>query len=135
METFRETKKFIEEAKPTFFTAHNWIYVPLAPINKHKEKFDLKGMNEDWSHKTMDSKMAAELVNDLIVSVKNSIFVRSGFESSLMLHMLQRGLSLEQIKKFLTYYNMALKDKISNPKNKGITPEIAEGLRSACFMS
>lgn len=132
-ETFQETKKFIEEAKPTFYTAHNWIYVLLAPINRQKEKFNLHGMNDEWSHSTMNSKIASELVYELFLSVNNSIFVRSSLESSLMLHFLKRGLTLEQVKQFLTYYNVALKDKILNPKNKGISQEIAEKLRAVCM--
>lgn len=131
-ETFLNTKKFIEETKPTFFRARHWIYTPSSPIGKDKDKFELIGMYHNWSHKTMDSSRAVELLRDLILSIKNSVFINSDFDDYILMHLLERGLSLEKIKEFFTYYNIVLRDKILNPKSKGVSEEIAEKFREVC---
>jgi wyosine [tRNA(Phe)-imidazoG37] synthetase (radical SAM superfamily) len=128
-ETFQETKKFIEEGKPTFFKAEAWICLPLSPINNNREKFNIQGVGRHWSHETMDSNTAHALVDELFFTVKNSIRLQYG---DYIRHMKQRGLSMEQIKWFYSCYNDALKDKIRDTKNKGIRTEILEALKEIC---
>lgn len=130
-ETYLETKNFIEESKPTFYKAGMWAFLPLSAIGKRREEFNLTGSHYQWSHATMDSNKARDLDDELSLTVANSIRLRI-FDDGIY-QMKRRGLSLEQVKKFHTFYNEALADKIKDPKNKEMRPEIAEKLRQVCI--
>lgn len=131
-ETFLETKSFIEESKPTFYRPNPWVCEPLSPINKCREKYKIQGLFNEWSHETMDSITARNLIDDMFMTINNSIWIMYQiFESAIFSHLLLRGLSMEEVKKYFSYFSMALKEKIKNPGAKEISPEIIEGLRSA----
>lgn len=132
-ETFLDTKRFIEETKPTFYRANPWNCNPLSPIFNRKDEFEIVGENRKWSHKTMDSEMAYQLTNELYLTVKNSINVTDlEFDTTFTNHMLYRDLSLEQIKAYHVLFNTAIYEKISNKTNNNISKETEEKMREVC---
>ncbi|MCX7921501.1 MAG: PhpK family radical SAM P-methyltransferase [Clostridia bacterium] len=130
LETVQDTVRFIEESKPTFFRAQAWYCSSLAPIWKEKSKYNIKGMGFEWAHETMDSVTATNLVEDMFVSVKNSIWApQHYFDFPGILNLKHRGFDMEEIKKFLSTFNEGVKEKLKNPKQGNVSSKIAEELK------
>jgi anaerobic magnesium-protoporphyrin IX monomethyl ester cyclase len=130
-ETYQETKDFIEEYKPTFYRVGVWVCDPFSPISKSGEKYDLKVVDGNWSHQTMDIHLARELESDLFLSIKNSVWMRNmEFDYTLIFQMLHRGLSLEQVKRFYEWFNMGLREKLEEGNEKEVSREVVEGLKA-----
>ncbi|AJQ26612.1 B12-binding domain-containing radical SAM protein [Pelosinus fermentans] len=108
-ETFYETYNFVEETMPTFFQERLWAYDHQAAIHSKKTEYELKGSNYDWSHATMNSETALHLGNKMFLEIKNSIHVT---EYPIIFHLLNRGLSANEVKEFLGNYNDFLKRSI-----------------------
>lgn len=135
-ETYQETKKFIEDNKPTFYRASLWLCDPLSSIYKNGEGFKLKGSYSEWSHATMDSVVARNLVDDLFLTINNSIWIKSDeYDYLMVFHMLRRGLSLQQIKSFFSYFNMGLKEMIVDSSNNQISSNVFNRIWEVCLQT
>lgn len=75
--TARDTIKFIEEAKPTFYDLQVWFFENAVPISKERDYYNLEGYGYSWSHKDMDYESAGKIVLDGIRNIKNSYFMPS----------------------------------------------------------
>ncbi|MCX7921500.1 MAG: PhpK family radical SAM P-methyltransferase [Clostridia bacterium] len=125
-DTVRDTVNFIEENKPTFFRPQLWYCDPFTPIWKEKDKFKIKGIGYDWSHETMDSVTACGLIEDMFLNVKNSTWLpQYNFDFYGAMNLLDRGISVGQLKEFLTAFNSGVKQKLINPANGEINSDIA----------
>ncbi len=131
-ETFKETVNFIEESKPTFYRTELWVCAPLSPIYENREKYNIQGIETNWSHNTMDSVTAGKLVTEMFMSIKNSIRLKDEEFGTLLDQMTLLGLGIDKLTSFYRYFNEALKDKIRDPKNLEVNPEIIERLKSIC---
>lgn len=132
-ETVQDTIDFIEETKPDFYRAQLWFCEPVTPIWREKEKYNIKGSQFKWKHKTMDSKTAANLVEEIFLRVKNSVWVNQyNFDVVGILHLLHRGLSLEQVKKFIKAFNKGIEQKLRNSNNQEISMDIFNEMIDAC---
>ena len=127
-ETFKETFQFIEECKPTFFRSHMWYYDHTAPIGQQREKYQLEGEGLDWSHTTMDSDRAYTLNNKLFFEIKNSIYET---ECPIPFHLLNRGIKIEKVKKFLMNFNNCVKEKLISGAETETNAEMFEKMRYA----
>lgn len=131
LETYEETLNFIEYTKPTFCRVNMWYCDESSPIYSKQSLFDIKGSDYYWSHSTMDSSTAINLVEQVLLSIKNSIYIPSyNIDYMLILHLLQRGLSLNQIKDFLNIFNMGIKEKLINPLQKEVGSEFIERINT-----
>lgn len=116
-DTYMETVKFIEEHKPTFYRVQAWYFDSLSPVFKDKEKYKLTGARMKWSHSTMDSMEVSKLVEQTFSSVKNSIWIpQFNFDYLSIYLLLERGMDLDSIKKFLTSFNSVVARKLINPE-------------------
>lgn len=132
-ETVRDTFNFIEEYKPVFYQLQLWKGVPSAPIYQQREKYNLKGEWFDWSHSTMDSRTACEIIDKGLLSIKNSISDPAyDFYMTSVVELLNKGLSFQEIKNFVQAFNTAVADKLRNPGIKEVNPENWEKLNEAC---
>ncbi|MDQ1353305.1 MAG: anaerobic magnesium-protoporphyrin monomethyl ester cyclase, partial [Acidobacteriota bacterium] len=61
-ETVRDTINFIETGGLDFFRSQLWYCEPITPIWTQKEVYDIRGESFEWSHATMDSRRASDLV-------------------------------------------------------------------------
>ncbi len=132
-ETAKETMDFIEYSKPDFFRPQIWWSDPLTPVWKKREEYGIKGLGFNWTHNTMDSKTAYDLFEKTFLSVENSTWVPDpGFNAYGMYYLLQRGMSIDQVKGFLKCFNSAVKEKILYPDKKDISPQLLENLKKSC---
>ena len=130
--TAADTRRFIEKSEIDFYSNKLWFLDPGAPIMKEKEKYGIEGYQYEWSHNTMNSKQACDLVEQFLVAIKNSIHVPDyHFSFQGFLHLISKGMSLENLKSFLTGFNQGLIDKLLNPSRKNINPEVIDILKKS----
>lgn len=132
-ETVAETIDLIETSKPDFYRAQLWYADPITPILDQREKYGIKGSAFSWSHDTMDSATACDLVDKMFLCVENSIWLpQFGFEQWSTFYLQRKGMSLGQVKKFLICFNTAVKEQLISPGQKIISEPLLERLRLSC---
>jgi len=131
LETAQDTIRFIENYKPTFYRLSPWACLPLSPVCKDKNKYNLKNKNAIiWSHNTMDSKTAYKIVNDAILKIENSIQLPGfGFNIDSIMN---DELDMVYIKELLRAFNSGLKEKLLNSSKRGIDPKLWKTMADAC---
>jgi anaerobic magnesium-protoporphyrin IX monomethyl ester cyclase len=113
--TVKETEDFIETSGLDFFRAYVWYADRNTPIFKETEKYGLKGARFEWQHNEMDWQEAYELRDQLYVTTKNAICMPDhNFDFTSIYNLLNRGMSLIDIKRFLALYNNLIKNRLSN---------------------
>lgn len=135
-ETVQETKRFIEETKPSFYRAQIWYCDVLTPIWKDGDKYNIKGMEFSWTHSTMDSKTACDYVDEFFLNIKNSKWMPEyNFEYESVFKLLLRGMSLEQIYQFIDGFNDGIKERLRNPEKNEISEEVFNKLRDSFIIN
>jgi radical SAM PhpK family P-methyltransferase len=113
LDTCRETFEFIEEARPDFFRAQLWYCDPITPIWEKRAQYNLSGAAFRWSHATMDSEMACELIDRMFLGVQGSIWLpQFGFEQWSTFYLQRHGASMDAIKAYLRCFNAAIKERL-----------------------
>ena len=132
-DTVAETVDLIERAKPDFYRAQLWYADPITPIWDQREKYGVKGSAFSWSHNTMDSATACDLVDKLFFCVENSIWLpQFGFEQWSTFYLQRKGMSLDRVRQFLSCFNAAIKERMLDPERKTISEPLLEKLRISC---
>jgi len=133
-ETVRDTINFIEETQPTFFRTQLWYCDPFTPIWEDKEKYGISGSQFEWKHKTMDSHRACDILDDIFLSVKNSIWLpQSNFEFEGIFQLLHRGMDLDQIKLFVNGFNEGIKNRLNKKNNNEISQLAVNDIKEAIY--
>lgn len=128
-ETVNDTLQFVEEARPDFFRAQLWYCDPTTPIWNEREKYGVKGSAFNWRHDTMDARTASDIVDRFFFSVRNSIWLpQNGFELWSVYYLLRKGMTLDQIKKFLVAFNAGVKERMIHGGKKPVSRELIETL-------
>lgn len=128
--TAAETRQFIEESEVDFFNNKIWFAYPDALIMKDKEKYGITGLHFDWSHNTMDSRRACQIMEQFFTNIEKSIHVPDiNFSFQSTLHLINSGMSVENLKSFLSGFNRGIKERLLNPAQKNISPGVVEVLK------
>jgi radical SAM PhpK family P-methyltransferase len=135
LETVRDTVTFIEESGLDFYRTQLWYCEPITPIWTEKEKYDLRGGSFEWSHAAMDSRTACDCIDDIVLAVKNSIYVpQYNFDFDTLLHLVHRGMGPDRVKDFLNAFNRGIKDKLrtasSSPRE--VDYEVIKRIKKSC---
>lgn len=132
-DTVRDTIIFIKESGIDFYRVQLWYCMPITPIWKERDKYNIIGNSFEWSHKTMDSKTACDLIESIFLSIDEPIWLpQYNFDINNLLNLLHHGMSLEKLKNFLKGFNNGLKEKLINPDQKEISSEVVRQLENAC---
>ncbi len=135
-ETVKDTIHFIKESGIDFFRVQLWYCMPITPIWKQKEKYNIKGKSFEWSHNTMDSNTASDIIDRIFLSIKEPLWVpQYNFDINNLLHLMHLGMSLEQVKDFLRAFNNGIREKLINPSTTGISPQVVSQLKNACLFN
>lgn len=114
-ETVRETRDFIKENKPDYYRAQMWYCEPGTPIQNQREKYGIKGEGFVWSHATMDSLMAMDQIDQMFLSVHESIWLPQwSFDFWIVPYLIGRGISLERFKSFMSQAHKLLALEIAS---------------------
>jgi radical SAM PhpK family P-methyltransferase len=131
--TAQESIDLIEQTRPDFYRAQLWYADPITPIWDRRDEYGVKGSAFTWSHNTMDSQTACELIDKMFVSIKGSVWLpQNGFEQWSTFYLQRKGMSMEQIKTFLKCFNAIIKEKLIYPNKEEADPQLLENLRSSC---
>jgi len=132
-ETVRDTLNFINQSGVDFFRVHAWYFEHITPIWRDGEKYDLTGGSYEWTHKTMDSKTAFEIVYDIFNSIDDPVWVpQYNFEFDHLWRLPFRGMDREQIKKFIRSFNMGVREKLQDPSRREMSPEVTRRIKKSC---
>lgn len=132
-QTVQETIDFIEETQPDFFRAQLWYCDPMTPIWNDREEYGVRGSAFSWSHDTMDAKMASDLIDEMFLSTKNSIWLpQNGFELWSVFYLQRKGMKLDKIKAFLSSFNAGVKEKLTHPNSTQVSVDILEKMEACC---
>lgn len=133
-ETAQDTMRFIKKSGIDFFRAQLWYCEPITPIWKQKDQYQLKGESFEWNHRTMDSKKASQLVDEIFLTIEEPVWVpQYHFDFIAIWNLMHRGMSLEQVKNFLKAFNSGIKQKLTapHPLKKEIGIEIIKQLKKS----
>jgi anaerobic magnesium-protoporphyrin IX monomethyl ester cyclase len=131
-ETVNDTISFLQESQLDFYRAQLWYCETITPIWREREKYKIKGSQYEWSHATMDSKTACDLVDKIFFTIRDSVWVpQYNFEFDHMVHLIHRGMSIRQIKVFLKTFYMGIRERMKNPSQKEVSFEVIRQLKSA----
>ncbi len=129
-ETVRDTVEFIEETQPDFCRTQLWYCDPITPIWTQKDHFQIKGSQFEWAHRSMDAFMTCDLIEDIFVNLKNSVWIpQYNFEFGGIFSLLHRGMNLTEIKEFLLAFNQGIRERLLRRGQREISLETAERLQ------
>jgi len=132
-ETAEETKTFIETSGLDFYRTQLWYCEPITPIWKEKHRYEISGESFEWSHATMNSSQASDLIDRMFLSIQNVTWVpQYNFDFDNLFHLLHRDMNLEQLKKFLQSFNNGIKEKLLNPSLKEASLGVIRQLQQSC---
>lgn len=132
-ETAADTAAFIKESGLDFYRANLWCYSPFTPIGREARAYDLKGINYDWTHKTMDSGTALDLIDRMFLTIENPIWVTLyNFDFFDIFRLIHRGMTPDQVKLLLKNFNDAVKEKILKPAKQEAGHEIITKISEIC---
>jgi anaerobic magnesium-protoporphyrin IX monomethyl ester cyclase len=131
--TVQDTIEFINKSGLDFYRCQLWYCEPITPIWKQKHQYHLRGKSFEWSHDTMDSKIAFDLVDEIFLSLETPVFIpQYHFDFNGIWHMKLRGMEIEQIKRFLTGFNKGIKERLENPSAKEVSTRVIKELHDSC---
>lgn len=133
-DTVQDTITFIKESELDFFHAQLWYCEPLTPIWKQREKYNIKGSHYEWSHHTMQSKNAANIIEEIYLD--NNIYnwvPQYNFDFDMLFRLTNRGLDLNQVKRFIKCFNIGIKEKLREPTRKNIGPELINKFKHSIY--
>jgi anaerobic magnesium-protoporphyrin IX monomethyl ester cyclase len=133
LETFRETVSLIAEARPDTFRAQLWYADPITPAWERREAYGLKGATFNWSHRTMDSATACDLVEEMFLNVSGSVWLpQNGFEMWSLFYLQRKGMTFEQVMALLRCFNEAVRAKLREPHRREPDPPLRLRLSEVC---
>jgi radical SAM PhpK family P-methyltransferase len=95
----RNSLRFIEETKPTFFNVQIYYHDMRSPIQKRASEFEITGAGYNWRHRGMDWREATDWVKFLYNNVNNSgPLTLYGFSLWAVPYLMSKGISLNQVK-------------------------------------
>ncbi len=123
--TAAETTDFIRRSGLDFFRSQLWFCESITPIWNDRDMYKIKGSQFEWSHSTMDSKIACNIIDKTFMSITNPVWIpQYNFDFNGIFHLINRGLTLPQIKKFLTVFNEAVKANLKKLEDINIINDI-----------
>jgi len=131
--TTRETVKFIKQCGLDYYRAQLWYCEPITPVFAKKSEYKLEGERFEWSHSTMDSKRASDIVEDIFLTVEEPVWVpQYNFECDALFHLFHRGMSMEQVNGFLRAFNAGVKEKLTGLSPREVSFETIRRIKAAC---
>lgn len=134
-DTLRDTVALIEESGLDFYRAQLWYCEPITPIWRQRERYNLRGSHFEWSHHTMSAREAAELVEEIFLTVDRSVWLpQYGFDFNTIFYLTRRGIDLERIKNFLRIFNRKIGEKLEKPGDFEISEEVLQQMEQALIV-
>ncbi|MEM7674975.1 MAG: PhpK family radical SAM P-methyltransferase [Myxococcota bacterium] len=128
-QTVEETIEFIETSAPTFYRAQLYYLDPATPVWRDREKLGVTGGGFEWTHPTMTSGQASDIIERMFIEIKNSTWApQHGFEDWSIYYLKRRGFSLEEVVAFVAGFNRLVKMKLRGPGASDMPQTILDDL-------
>jgi radical SAM PhpK family P-methyltransferase len=128
--TAQDTMNFIRECKPDFMNANVMYVDKYSPIWNEREKYKLVGDGYEWSHETMDFNTASEILEEMFLSINESIWIPEyNFEFPGIFELKNRGLGLDGVKSYLKLFNEGIRYKLNNPTETDVDDKIITAMK------
>lgn len=132
-ESVRDTISLIEESRPDFYRAQLWYCDPMTPIWSKRDHYTIKGAGFNWTHNSMSSQTAIDWVEEMFMSVSGSLWLpQHGFELWSVFYLQRKGMSLEQVERFLACFNAAVKEQVVDKDRVDLSRQALGNLEAAC---
>ena len=130
--TVGDTIEFIKESGIDFYRTQLWYCDTLTPICKQRQKYDINGSNFQWSHAAMNSREACDIIDNIFLSVKTSLWLpQHGFDFTTIFHLANRGIPLGNIKHFIRGFNDLVEEKLLNPRQGEVSAAVMNRLKNS----
>ena len=97
MDSYHRTLSYINESlRPDFCLGRPWFCHKDAPIMTETNLYEISGIYNDWHHKTMDYKTAAQLCSEHRRTISGSHLTRLSLPQTFQLY--ASGMTRDQIK-------------------------------------
>ena len=131
LQSVEDSKRFIRESGLDFFRAQLWYCEPITPIWKQKDTFKIQGSHYEWSHATMDSGTAGDLVDGIFLDIQQPTWVpQYNFEFSSVIHLIHRGMTKEEAASLISLFNAGVREKFLNRDRREVSPEVINRVKS-----
>jgi radical SAM PhpK family P-methyltransferase len=131
--TASETIQFIKDSGLDFYRAQLWYCEIFTRIWQEREKYNIIGSHFEWSHATMDSKTACDIIDKVFLMVDDPIWVpQHNFECEGLFQLIHRGIPLHQVKNLLKAFNNGIKEKLINPSTQEMSFDVIKQLKCCC---
>ncbi|MDD9935617.1 MAG: PhpK family radical SAM P-methyltransferase [Myxococcales bacterium] len=119
VDTVQETIDFIQSTEPDFYRAQLWYCDPTTPIWKKRDEYGIQGAAYNWSHQTMNDSQACDLRERMFLSIDRSTWLPDyAFEVFCVLYLKRKGMSREQVMRYLQCFNTVTSDGLLDPRRK-----------------
>jgi radical SAM PhpK family P-methyltransferase len=131
--TVRDTIEFIKNSGLDFFRTQLWYCEPITPVWNQRNFYGISDANFQWSHSTMNSTQACDLVEEIFTAILQPTWVpQYNFDFDGLWHLTNRGLSIDRVKKFLNSFNNGVKEKLSSSFRKEASYEVLMQIKDSC---
>ena len=112
-ESVLNTTTFMEAHPTTFYDVNLYFYDRMTDIATKESKYEIKGEQYSWQHKTMNWKDAISWKKYMIKSIRNSLYApQLPFFIPMMM---QEGYSVSSIRKMIGALNQAMQLSLKDP--------------------
>lgn len=111
-QTAMDTLNLLNDPRIAFSRGSLFYYDPNAPVGALAADYGLRGFGAEWSHKTMNSREAAQIHLEIVDKIKNvNVQISDGAGWSVF-HLYSRGLSFDTLKARYGEFNDIQKKQI-----------------------
>ncbi len=107
--TVRQTTEFIETTRPDYYRVQPWYCEPGTPIERSRDRFGIEGEGFVWRHATMDSLEAADHMERMFLTIRQSTWLPQwSFDFWIIPYLLGERLDVRSFGEFMTLANRLL---------------------------
>lgn len=125
-DTIKDSVHFIKEFQPDFYRFQLWYFDRITPIWKERARYKIKGSYFMWSHETMDSSAACDLIDEIFLTgFASSTWVPvHNFNLHNLFRLIHLGMSTDNIKGFLNAFAQGIREGIQYPDRTDVTENV-----------
>jgi radical SAM PhpK family P-methyltransferase len=113
--TIQETIDFMREHRPDYYRVQPWYCEAGTPIERQRAKYGIQGEGFGWSHATMTNTEAMDHIERMFTTIAESNWLPQwSFDFWIIPYLLGRGISLAELKDFMTDANRLLALEIAH---------------------
>jgi len=113
-ETVEATRELVQRVRPDFYRAQLWYNEPGTPIRMQQDAYRIEGDGFVWRHKTMSSLEAMDHIDQLFLSISESVWLPQwSFDFWIIPYLFGRGITRAQFEAWMRHANELLRLEIA----------------------